>query len=195
MDLLYLPPVAGEYLQGDIFDEFPSIFVESRPLRVARFWKEQGGRSIWGVHTEGEQAPAGGFRWRMEEHGESAVLAHGYLGMAMLISHDCEIENDPAARTLAMIRPLAHLDETTQRTLFSGREEDVNYAIFPLDAQDGEPRIERSFVDFRRLTTVRPQVLEASLRIASASEELRRAVAAQFQQYLFRRVGPPAGSS
>lgn len=143
---------------------------------------------MWEVHREDGPGPRGGFKWQMDEGGESALLVHAHMGLAMVISHDCEIENDPNARTLAMIRRLGELDEDAQRTLFSGREEDVRYASFPLEAQESEPRMERAFVDFRRLTTVRPAVLEASRRIASASDELRNAVARSYQQYLFRRL-------
>jgi hypothetical protein len=113
----------------------------------------------------------------------------------MLISHDCEIENDDGARTLAMIRPADHLDSDTRRTVFSGNEAEGFYAIFPLDAQDDDPRMEQSYVDFRRLTTVRPQVLDSSERIASASDDLRHAIAMRFREYLFRRIEPPAGTA
>lgn len=143
---------------------------------------------MWEVHREDGPGPKGGFKWQMHEGGEPALLVHSHMGLAMVISHDCEIENDPNARTLAMIRPLGELDDSAQRALFSGRKEDVRYAIFPLEAQDAEPRMERAFVDFRRLTTVRPAVLEASTRIASASDELRNAVAQSYRQYLFRRL-------
>jgi hypothetical protein len=187
-DLLYLPPVEGEFLQGDIFDNMPSAFVESRPLRVARPWEKKGGHDMWEVHQEDGPGPRGGFKWRMDQGGEPALLVHAHVGLAMIISHDCEIENDPNARTLAMIRQLDELDDVAQRALFSGREEDTRYALFPLEAQDTEPQMDRAFVDFRRLTTVRPDVLRSSTRIASASEELRGAVAQSFRLYLFRRL-------
>jgi hypothetical protein len=185
---LYLPPSSGEFLQGDIFAQMPSVFVDSRPIRIGRPWSNKAGREMWGVHQEDGIPPVGGFTWRMDQGGESGVLVHGHMGSAMLISHDCEIENDLNARTLAMIRSLSELEPSAQEALFSGREEDVRYGFFPLEAQDDEPRMERSFVDFRRLTTVRPAVLEASERIASTSEEIRYALAQSFRQYLFRRV-------
>ncbi|MGD0863754.1 MAG: hypothetical protein ABSA21_13535 [Candidatus Limnocylindrales bacterium] len=187
-DRLYLPPVGTEILQGDIFDQMPSVRVESRPLRVARHWKQSGPRDIWEVHPEDGSGPRGGFKWLPDQGGEQGLLVHAYLGRAMVLSHDCEIENDPRTRTLAMIRPINHLDEASQRELFSGGRQDRWFAVFPLVGQIDEPRIERSFVDFRRLTTVHPDVLAASIRVASLSEELRSAVAERFRLYLFRRV-------
>jgi hypothetical protein len=46
----YVPP-SREVLFGDIYEGMPSVHVEERPLRVARFFKESGGRETWGVHT------------------------------------------------------------------------------------------------------------------------------------------------
>jgi len=191
-DRLYLPPNGAEILQGDIFDQMPSVYVESRPLLVGRRWKQDDTRDIWQVHREDGPGPNGGFKWRMDQGGESGMLVHAHLGMAIVLSHDCEIENDRSARTLAMIRPIGQLKEAAQEALFSGRPGDGFYAIFPLERQTDDPKLERSFVDFRRLTTMRPDVLAASRRIASLSEELRSAVAQSFKLYLFRRVERPA---
>jgi hypothetical protein len=124
----------------------------------------------------------------MSEGGESGMLVHAHMGRALLISHDCEIENDANARTLAMIREPAEFELADQERMFSGRDEDIQYAVFPLEAQDDDPTMPRGVVDFRRLTTVRPAVLSSSVRIASASEDLRRAIAEAFRLYLFRRV-------
>ncbi len=185
---LYLPPAEGEFLQGDIFDAMPSVYVASRPLKVARFFKSTGGRQIYGVHQEDDDPPQGGFRWRMSDGGEAGMLVHAHMGRALLISHDCEIENDTNTRTLAMIREPSEFETVDQERMFSGREEDIQYAVFPLEAQAEDPALTRGVVDFRRLTTVRPAVLSSTIRVASASEELRRAIAEAFRVYLFRRV-------
>jgi hypothetical protein len=125
----------------------------------------------------------------MDQGGEPAILIRGHKGMAMVMSHDCEIENDPNARILAMIRPITDLDEDTSAQLFSDDPElEPVYALFPLIGQREDPKIDRSFVDFRRLSTVRPAVLETSTRVASLSGELRKAVAEKFWMYLFRRI-------
>jgi hypothetical protein len=186
-DLLYFPPTTGEVLQGDIYQVAPSVLVRTSPVRAARFWREKGGRQEYVVHSD-DTPPNGGFKWSMEGGGEDATLVHGFLGLAMVLSHDCEIENDPNVRTLAMIRPVSHLGPHQAAALFANDPGHVQYAIFPLEAQDEAPRMERSFVDFRRLTTVRPEVLDDDQRLASLSDELRRAIARAFWMYLFRRI-------
>jgi hypothetical protein len=102
----------------------------------------------------------------------------------VLLTHDCEIDKDDRYRTLAMIRPMVSLNEEAQATVLAFR----NYSAFPLEAQEADPRLLPSFIDFRKLTTVRPQVLEQSDRHASMSDELRDALAEAFHLFLFRRV-------
>ncbi|MGH2406455.1 MAG: hypothetical protein ACRDF7_00060 [Candidatus Limnocylindrales bacterium] len=181
---LYLPPVEGEILQGDLFANVPSAIIDARPLRVAR--RLRADQSTWVVHEENGATPAGGFKWGISQGGE-VLLARAFLGLGMVLSHDCEIENDPNIRTLAMVRPATDLAPDDRAALINGAR--VRYSIFPLAAQTIDPKMELSFV-VRRLTTVRPAVLDPDARIASLSEELRAAVAARFRQYLFRRVEP-----
>jgi len=102
--------------------------------------------------------------------------------MAMVISHDCEIENDPRHRTLAIVRPETALQVADRIKVFDFKV----YSAFPLEAQDEEPQMVRSYVDFRRLTTVHAAVLASSNRFASASDDLRKAVAERFWLYLHR---------
>lgn len=190
MDPLYLPPKPGEILQGDIYGLAPSVLVRTIPLRAARrFQPPKTDREIWTVHSD-DKPPKGGFTWAMEQNGEPATLVHGFLGLAMVMSHDCDIENDANARILAMVRPVSQMDPARVTALFSEESSQVQYGIFPLAAQDTAPRMRRLFVDFRRLTTVRPEVLDDSQRLASASEEMRRAIARAFWLYLFRDPPP-----
>ena len=166
--------------------EFAATFARlaNRPLRVARFHKNvAGGRVLYGVHEEQGQAPQGGFKWSVAGGGED-LLVRAHLGMGMVITHDCEIENDPSTRTLAMIRPISDLDPATQERVFKGEV----YSAFPLEAQEQDPKFGRGFIDFRRITTVRADVLDASVRVASASDELRKAIAERFWDYLYRRI-------
>lgn len=185
---IYLPP-RDETSQGDIYENLPATHIEARPLRIARPFPRASGaqpqdelaRQKYGVHREDGRPPAGGFRWRFDQSGED-ILAHGYLYKAMVLSHDCEIENDPRHRTLAMIRPITDLQPEDQTRVFDFEV----FSAFPLEAQEEEPRMERCFIDFRRLTTVRPEVLTASVRLASVTDELRKAVSERFWLYLFR---------
>lgn len=101
---IYLPP-RREIYQGDIYRDFPGIYMEARPFRVARFFKATPERDIYGVHREDAEPSTNRFKWGFGQAGEE-ILARGHLGMAMVISHDCEIENDKNYRTLAMVRPV-----------------------------------------------------------------------------------------
>jgi len=176
-----------EVQQGDIYADIPSVVVATRPLQVARNFVPKNGRVITSVHDEAHP-PADGFRWGEDQNGEEAFLVHAQVGLAMVLSNDCEIENDPNVRILAAVRSAAVLNSPWHEGLFSGQEDQIQYGIFPLEAQATEPTFERSFVDFRHITTVRAGFLDNSNRIASVSEELRELVAQAFQAYLFRRV-------
>lgn len=185
MGRYYLPPIGDEILQGDILDGVPAAFVRPGPTRVIRMGKTKGDYQFVTVHTEANP-PHDGMKLSMESGGDD-VIVHGYLERAMLLTHECEIENDDRARTVAMIRPISHLDAETAEKLFSD-DPDALYTRFPLPAQADEPMMERSFVDFMRLTTVHPKVLEECRRVASVPDEVRHAVATAFYEFLFRRL-------
>jgi hypothetical protein len=186
LDRLYLPPIGNDILQGDIIDDVPSVFVRPGPLRVARFHKDLGHHLLWSIHTDANP-PKDGMKLSMDLEGEE-LLVHGYRGLAMMLTHECEIENDDRARTVAMIRPASQLNPETVAQLFSGSIDEAYYSRFPLEAQEEHPTMERSFVDFMRLTTVDPKVLDECRRVASLPDELKHAVAARFKDFLFRRV-------
>jgi hypothetical protein len=184
---LYLPP-ARDVQQGDLYEDMPSVVVVDRPLRVGRPATGPGARELIEVFREGGAEPPGGFMWQPDGNGEQSMLVQGRLSRAMILSHDCEIDNDPRIRIIAMVRPLTDLVLAAQEEIKSGVERPIRYGIFPLGPQVETPAMDWSFVDFRRLTTVRPVVLEKSVRIASLSNPLRHAVADAFRLYLFRPV-------
>lgn len=175
--------------QGDIYLNLPSVIIPARPLRVARHFRTnpKSGREEWFVHAEGVNPPQGGFDWDIDKGKvEPNMLVQGHVAMGIVLTHDCEIENDETStRTLAMIRPPDHLNVEERELLFSGHE---YWVAFPLVEQTDEPVFKRSWIDFRRLTTVREDVLQESTRLLSLSEELREAMAHAFWNYLFRRV-------
>jgi hypothetical protein len=104
--------------------------------------------------------------------------------MAMVMTHDCEIDNDPDLRLVAMIRPLTAVDADHRATVMSLGV----WPYFPLAEQAEPPVMEASFVDFRRVTTVSGAALRDDDRYASLSDVLREAIAERFWQFLFRRV-------
>ncbi len=186
----YVPP-GVEFAQGDIFEDCPSLEIRERPVLVARKWPNktlgQPPLPVYREHHEDQDEthwPRGGFRWSLEEGGGEAVLARGYKARAVLLTHECEIENDPEFRVLAMIRPLSAIDADHQ-------EEVVGLHVwpyFPLSPQDEPPVMGPSFVDFRRLTTVHVDALRMADRFASLNDFVREALARRFQAFLFRRV-------
>ena len=185
-DPFYVSP-REQISQGDIYLDMPTLHLEVRPVRVARLHKAAatpGARETYGVHLEKDgQEPQGGFHWNFDAGGE-LVLARSHRGHAILLSHDCEIDADDDHRTLAMVRPITDLSEEHRQDVLDLK----NYAAFPLAAQDDSPSMVLSYVDFRRVTTVRPAVLSSSTRHASVTDDLRKALAERYWLYLFRRL-------
>lgn len=200
-EALYLLPNADEaLLQGDIFLDVPFVWVPERPLLVARFLGENKKRVMtYAVHKEAEgptshqgtgRPPKGGFRLTDRQKPELALVPV-ILAMGMVLTHDCEIENDPDHRVVAMVRPITDLQPVYQQKCLAGERTDM----FPLESQDQAPAMPSSFVDFRKTTPLRPGALAPpAVRHASISQELRDAVAGAYWNYLhhpFQEPRPP----
>lgn len=187
----YLPP-KDDYNLGDLLNDVPSLHLQSRPFQVVRLWRpSKEDESIWDarVHTEGGTAPKDDFKWTLEREGDS-IVARGIIGSAILLSDDCEIANDEDHRTVALIKPWDNLPEGSQQKVSEGE----HHCFFELPAQAEDPPWEHSYVDFRRLTTIRPKVLnKKEHHYASASPELRRALATAFWEYLMRHAAESSG--
>jgi hypothetical protein len=196
---LYLPPSKEDaLLQGDIYKKVPIMWIGERPLLVARHAMTKVGREFYSVHKEfvGESrhpagdAPKKGFRWTNRDTPE-LLLVPAVLSIAMVMTHDCEIENDPDHRVLAMIRPITDLEPDYRKKCLAHERVDM----FPLEAQEEAPSMVTSFVDFRKFSPLRSGALEPPAeRYASASEVLRKAVARAYWNYLhhpFQAPRPP----
>lgn len=185
---IYLEP-GDELLQGDIYRNVPSIHLPSRPIRVSRPYRETEKGDLHGVHKEDGAPPKDGYHWRADQGGEN-VIAKGFMGLVVVISHDCEIENDPNHRLVAMIRPITEIQAPFRADIMAMK----HWAAFPLLAQDEPPAMEESFVDFRWLTSLRPTVLRAEDRVARLAPGVVDALRVRFWHFLNRRVlEPPAG--
>ncbi len=179
---IYLDP-GDEILQGDIYTHVPAIHIPARPVAVARFHKKTDEREVHGVHYEDGKPPSDGFRWQSDKGGET-VLARGFMGMAVLISQDCEIENDLDHRLVAMIRPITEIQPEHRANMMAMK----SWAAFPLPAQAEAPAIVESFVDFRRITSLRPEALRPEDRVAHIGPNLLAAMRVRFWYFLNRRV-------
>ena len=93
------------------------------------------------------------------------VVAFCQLAFGMVISHDCEIDKDTKHRLIALIRPLDPLPAQDQQTIREHR----NVSDCYLPAYPGI--IGESYVDFRRMTTLHPTILQNTERVLSLTEE------------------------
>jgi hypothetical protein len=198
-DSRYLSPSKDYDLsQGDIFLKVPFIWLDQRPLVVLRYYGPWKGLELYSLHKEeaGDTAltatlppiPSGlgSFRW-LEWNKPEVVAAKCLFSMGMVVTHDCECDNDDH-RTLAMIRPITELDKDSQDDLLANERTDL-FALLP---QDESPKMELSFVDFRKTVMLRPHALESpSKRYASASPKLREELAGAYYQYLHHEPKEP----
>ena len=112
--------------------------------------------------------------------------------MAVVISHDCEIENDPNHRLVAMIRAITEIQEQFRADIMAMN----HWAAFPLLAQNEAPAMEDSFVDFRWITSLRPTALRPEDRFARLAPPVLDAMRVRFWHFLNRRViEPPAAQA
>ena len=168
----------AERLQGDVYQFVPSVRVDARPLKAARYFRQASpGRHLWSVHDEGGQPPADGFAW---ERGERVILP-SRLGLGIVLSHDWEIENAPNRLILARVRRMDELEPDFRQAC---RDFD-RWDTFPLFAQEAQPALEESFIDFAELTTLHINALPIESRYARVSDDIRDAMAAAFWNYLF----------
>jgi len=186
---IYLAP-GGELLQGDIYRAVPSIHLSSRPVLVTRPYKEIKGHVLHGVHSEDGPEPQDGYRWGPDQDGEN-VIARGFMGLAIVLTHDCEIENDPDHRLVAEIRSITEIQEAHRADIMAMH----HWAAFPLLAQAAAPAMEESFVDFRRITSLRPEALRPQDRYARLAPGVLDAMRLRFWHFLNRLVVEPPGAA
>jgi len=165
-------------LQGDIYRLVPSVYIPGRPLEIIRTYGAAGGTVGARVHKEDVEPPSGGFHWDDER-----ILARGSRTYGILLSHDCEIEHEQKHRILGLIRPWDRLPVTSQVDVLGG----AHYCFYHLWPSP-ERQFPESYVDFRRLTTVRPQVLREEDRIMSMTDDARNGLAEAFLRYVLRVV-------
>jgi hypothetical protein len=169
----------SEVLQGDIYNAMPSVYVSEQALSAVRTAPAAQGRVHAGLHKEGVNPPEDGFRF---EEGEDLVV-RGVRHPAVMMTHECEIPKDSQYRILALIRPWLTLPADIQDKIRHGRR----YRFFWLPGQTEPPAFPESYVDLRRLTPVRPEVLREEDRMLSMTEPMREALAAAFIRYITRK--------
>ncbi len=177
--------VAPELSQGDILDGIPHLFLRP-PLFALRKVILAGGREALGFYeypppteespgaSRGKQLPGGGFHFQAGE--QAAALCQ--VSRAIVLSHDCDIENEKEHRLVALVRPLAPVTDPGHQEIIR-QNRNFNYLYLP--AAEG---LDEAYVDFRRLTSLSPHFLATASRLRSLSGEGVRALQFGFFRFL-----------
>jgi hypothetical protein len=163
--------------QGDVYGSCASLFVDSRPLTAVR--RTSAPTPTARLFTEGSAAPPGGFRWDEAEY----VVGRATLALGIMVTHDCELDKDDHFRTMALIRPWHALPPEAAESIRAG--ERLRFFHLP----EAPPHLPESYVDFRRLTTVRGRVLNDGDRLLSMTEHGRAALREAFINFVTRAEG------
>jgi hypothetical protein len=181
-------PVEPEILQGDIFRSVPHLFLKP-PLRAVRGpITLSKGRTAYGLYShplpgaaDPAESPKVGGPFHFDE-GEQ-VSVDCCVTRAIILNHDCYIENEPEHRHVALIRPLRVVTNPDHRQVI---QQNRNFSYFHLPPGGGE--LEEAYVDFRRITSLAPEFLSAQDRLAALTEEAVAALQAQLFRYFTHRV-------
>jgi len=175
-DQYYVLPIHGDFRQGDIYCDVPHIMLSKPGFEVLRTFQAKGGRTQVFLHDE-NNPPRDGFHWESKE----CVAAEGQLGKAIVLTHDCEIENADSRehRLVGLLRPLDRLDARDREIIIQG----LHFGRFYLPAWH-DVGLPESYLDLRRITTLRKDALPDQLRIASMTDFGREILQAAIIRYL-----------
>jgi len=159
-----------ELSQGDFFDSFPSMYLGA-PVSLARPVTVAGKRHLEEVQLEEKLALGEKDRF----------LGNGQLGRAVLLTHSCEIDKDERYRVVALVRDMSALADNQVAEIREGGRR----RFFPLP---GEPEFDfqESYIDFRRLTTVRGALLRKRKPFMTMTDALRASMAEAYIEYITR---------
>ena len=164
-----LGPPESELWQGDVFEGVPWSVI--RQLDYVQPTGEHG-------RYLGVPPPPSGGRGRL-------VTASG-SGLGMLLSHECVVDKGGMAPlTFARVLPITTYGERGRDAIRQG----ANYQTFHIPRVDGV--LDESYVDFRLVAAIDPQLLGRFRRIASLTEEGRASLRLQMILYWTRLE--PAG--
>lgn len=145
--------------------------------RVLRTFQARGGRTAVSLHGQ-DNPPKGDFKWA---EGKESVQAEGQLGMGIVLTHDCEIENEDSRqhRLVGMLRPFDRLTDQDREVIISGKHYGRLYLPSWPDA--GVPEC---YLDLRRVTTLREDALPNDQRIAAMTDFGREIIQRAVIRYL-----------
>jgi hypothetical protein len=177
---LYATPIPDDYRQGDIYHDVISLSVITDTPAVLRTF-QRGNRTVVTMHHS-HNPPAGGFRWQRE-----SVEAIGKKAFAIVLTHDCEIDNDDDEhyRQVALIRPLSVISEPADRqTIVEGGH------IGRLYLPPYPPDFPESYIDLRAITTLRRAALPPALRLVSLTDHGRKWLQSGLMRYFTEKSAP-----
>ncbi|MDP9236712.1 MAG: hypothetical protein M3P30_04815 [Chloroflexota bacterium] len=181
----YVTPIEGDFRQGDIYTDTLHLVLSEPGWIVAREFSAKGGRTQLFTHTP-DDPPKSPLTWEKER-----VIAEGQLGMAIVLTHDCEIAHDDSRshRLVGLVRPLGTLTPTDAAVIVSGAH--LGRLYIPAWTSVGLPE---SYLDLRRITTLREDALPLGNRIASMSDYGRRVLQVAVIRYITELHRTDAGS-
>jgi hypothetical protein len=177
---LYTTPVPDDYRQGDIYRDVISLSVITDTPAVLRTF-QKGNRTIVTMHHS-HNPPAGDFHWQRE-----SVEAIGKKAFAIVLTHDCEIENDDDEhyRQVALIRPLGAVTDPQDRETIV-RDGHIGRLYLP----PYPPELPESYIDLRAITTLRRTALPPALRVVSLTDHGREWLQGGLMRYFAEKSAP-----
>ena len=135
------------------------------------------------LHGE-DSPPREGFKWESKER----VVAEGQLAMAIVLTHDCEIENPDSRqhRLVGLLRLFDRLGDRDKGIILENRH--FGRLYLPSWPEVGLPE---SYLDLRRITTLRGDALPDSHRIASMTDFGREVLQFAIIRYLTEMYRDP----
>lgn len=164
--------------QGDIFKDVPSVWIATRPLKVARDFRPEGAAARLKYTAINEvDAPQKPFDWA----GGEDVVVRATRGFGILLTQDCELDKPKGMLTFAMIRLLDGSQHAENVEVMRNRRK---YRSFYLEEQTQAPAFRAAYVDFGRLTTIAPAAINQADRLLSLVPEVRDALREDFIEFL-----------
>jgi hypothetical protein len=174
--------VQTELCQGDIIDGVPNIHLKP-PIQGLRPATASKNRQVYEFHEFGKQSA--GFNPDYTQGVK--VPAFCQVSRVMLLTHGCDIDNDPDHRTVALIRPLARVPE--DRRVPIRNNQNFGFFYLPPDPNRG---LDEAYVDLRRLTCLAPDLVTSGRRLASLTATSVDALHFQLFRFFTRRDPSPA---
>jgi hypothetical protein len=178
--------------QGDVWDNVPQLQRIRPPLQVLRRATLSKGREGYEAHpfpggtghpdTPAPQAASGPtFNFKAGE----PIPVSCQVARALVLTYDCDLDNDPDHCLVALVRSFAGLSEANRELIRGNRN--FSYYHLPADEAAG---LEEAYADFRRISTLHPEALTLATRRASLSEGAVESLRTQLIRFFTRREIP-----